>query len=106
MDVSTSDGNAAESTFRYRRIVGLLQYISRHLRLDIAHPTSMLARNVEKPSMKHYIAAIKYFKYLNSTIGLGLVLKLSSSTKLPAHVHAKLSGEQGARERLQNGIVR
>lgn len=65
----------------------------------------MPARNAEKPSRRHQIAAIKSVKYLNFTIDLELVLKLQSSTQRTSHLDAIWAGEHGAGRRVPSVVV-
>lgn len=61
-DLRTSDGTAAESTFQYGGVVYMLLYTATHRHTDISVSTDMLARNVEKASMKDQIAGTKVAK--------------------------------------------
>lgn len=105
IDLSTAENEVADPSFPYRRVVGVLLYIATHTRPDIALVTSMLARHVENPSMKHQQAVIKTVKYLNTTKDHGIILKPSSSTQLRAHADANWAGEPGAGRRSRSGVV-
>ena len=105
VDMSTPSEEAADKGFPYRSVIGSLLYIATHTRPDIAVAASMLARIVEKPSMKHQKAAIKVVKYLKAAPKLGLKLSAGKGDQLSAYVDANWAGEPGAKRRSRTGIV-
>lgn len=76
-----------------------------HALPDTAVSTSMLVKYVEKARLKHEIYAIKVVKYLNSTVDLGLLLKLQSSTQLAAHADANWAGDTGTGRRSSSVVM-
>lgn len=72
LDLSPPDNKGVQLSFLYRPVVGILLYKAIHTWPEIALVTSMLAQNVERPSMIQQ-AAIKTVKYLNTTSGNRIV---------------------------------
>ena len=105
VDLSIRSEEAAENDFQYRSIIGSLMYLATHTRPDISVATSMLARHVESPSMKHQRAAMKVLKYLKGKPSLGLTLRPGTSNQLSCYVDSNWGGEKGTGRRSRSGIV-
>ena len=95
VDLSVCSEEAADVEFPYRSIVGSLMYIATHTRPDITVSTSMLAKHVESPSMKHQQATVKLLRYLKSTCRLSLTLRSGDSDQLSCYVDSNWAGERG-----------
>jgi hypothetical protein len=59
----------------YQQMIGVLIYASIMTRPDIAHAVNVLARSMQKPEKKHFVAAIKVFSYLKGTKEIGIAYK-------------------------------
>lgn len=105
IDLSLSEGELMDDEFPYRRIVGIMMYISTHTRPDIAVVVSMLARHVNAPTKIHQNAALKLLKYMKATSKYGLKLQTGDSNQLSAHVDSNWAGESGSGRRSRTGIV-
>ena len=105
VDLSTPSEEAADEEFEYRSIIGSLLYLSTHTRPDIAVTTSMLARHVESPSMKHQQGVIKVLKYLKGTPNHGLKLVEGEGNQMIAHVDSTWGQEPGTGRRSRTGFL-
>lgn len=61
------DSNMLESNNDYRKLIGMLLYISTNTRLDISAAVGILAQRVSKPRSLDYTEALRIVKYLVST---------------------------------------
>ena len=57
---------------RYQRLVGKLIYLS-HTRLDIAYAVSVVSQFMHNPSEDHMGVVIRILRYLQSSLGKGLM---------------------------------
>jgi hypothetical protein len=58
----------------YREAVGSLQYASRISRADITYSVSIVACYMHEPHTTHWVAVIRIYRYLNSTLDFVLIL--------------------------------
>ena len=58
---------------KYQSAVGSLLYLSTRTRPDIAYAVSSVARYSSQPTLQHWIAVKRIFRYLNGTLDYGLV---------------------------------
>ena len=64
---SLQDTNMLESNNEYRKLIGMLLYISTNTRPDISAAVGILSQRVSKPRKLDYVEAIRIVKYLMST---------------------------------------
>jgi len=70
---TTEQGKLAMKQYPYRRLVGLLMYLSNATRPDIAHAIRNAAQFMDNPGYNHWKALITIVKYLKGTKNYGLV---------------------------------
>ena len=70
---TTDEGKEAMKKFPYRRLVGLLMYLSNATRPDIAFAVRTAAQYMENPGILHWKALITILKYLKGTMNYGLL---------------------------------
>jgi hypothetical protein len=80
-----------EDTTRYRSIVGDLQYLS-HTRPDLAFSINKVCQYLNAPTTAHWAAVKRILRYIKHTSGLGLKIRLSSSSILNAFSDADWTG--------------
>ena len=74
LDCPTTDkGKLEMKKFPYRRLVGLLMYLSNATRPDIAYAVRNTAQFMENPGISHWKALVTIVKYLKGTKSYGLV---------------------------------
>jgi hypothetical protein len=74
LDCPTTDaGKLAMKKFPYRRLVGLLMYLSNTTRPDIAYAIRNAAQFMENPGHIHWNALLTIVKYLKGTKNFGLM---------------------------------
>lgn len=56
----------------YRGIVGCLGYLSQCTRPELAYPCSILGQFLERPGIKHWMAAKHILRYLSGNVNLAL----------------------------------
>lgn len=74
---------SAEDATAYRNIVGALQYLTL-THLDISFSVNKVCQFLHAPTMLHWSAVKRIIRYLQGTIGLGVMLRRSSSLLLSA----------------------
>lgn len=85
-------GKAVDST-EYKSDVGGLRYLV-HTRPDIAYAVGVVSRYMERPTVLHWNAAKRIFRYLKRTVNYGLVYtKESSNNILSDYSDNDLAGE-------------
>ncbi|MBW0485758.1 hypothetical protein O181_025473 [Austropuccinia psidii MF-1] len=72
--VSTPSQNNSNSSFEYRKPVGLLNYVATCTRPDLAYSTSSLSQFLDSPSDEHGAAFKRILRYLQGTTDYSLVL--------------------------------
>ena len=80
-------GEPAHGTFSYPSVVGQLNYLSGHTRIDITMATSQVARFVHQPKRSHELALIRIGRYLKGTLDKGLILRPQNADKLELDVY-------------------
>ena len=75
----------------YRRLVGMLLYLSTHTRPDIAFATGILARHMSLPRPIHWAAGKRVLRYLRGTTDFALHLGATDS-RLTAYADADWAG--------------
>jgi hypothetical protein len=89
------DGDPCQSTFSYPSVIGQLQYLQGHSRLDITTAVSQCARFTHDPKRSHEKALIRIGQYLKHTRTRGLIFKPNDSAESTA-MSTQISPECGA----------
>ena len=80
-----------EETTKFRKLVGILNYVATATRLDVAFATNQLARSQTSPMQRHLKAAFQVVAYLRDTSSLGLHYSKGSGFVLEAFTDANLT---------------
>lgn len=91
LHLSASDGTLLPDASRYRRIVGMLVYLT-ITRPDIAYAVSIVSQYVEAPRSSHYVAVLRILRYLRGTAKRSLFLPSTSTLVLRAYSDADYGG--------------
>ena len=78
--------------FRYRSVVGKLNYLEKCFRTDIAYATHQYARFLVNPKRQHAKALRNLGRYLKGTMDKGIINFLKTNTGLEVHVDAGFAG--------------
>ena len=62
----------------YQQAVGSLQYASVGTRMDITYAVGRLSQHLINPTIRHWNAVLRVFRYLRGTTDYSLVFKLGS----------------------------
>ncbi len=62
----------------YQQAVGSLQYASVGTRMDITYAVGRLSQHLIDPTIRHWNAVLRVFRYLRGTTDYSLVFKLGS----------------------------
>ncbi|SGY14535.1 BQ5605_C010g06226 [Microbotryum silenes-dioicae] len=81
----------------YQSAVGSLQYASTRYRPDIAIAVRAVAQKNSCPTVDDWAAAKRIFRYLNSTIDLGILYRNSSTTRLMVYSDASFADDPESR---------
>ena len=82
-----------DATFNYRSIVGMLLYLSRNTRPDIAYAVSQVARFTHNPKKTHATAIKMLVRYLAGTINKGIIIpKPKGDLVLKCYVDSDFAG--------------
>jgi hypothetical protein len=74
--IKNEDGTPPNATYySYSSIIGMLQYLQGHSRLDITYAVSSCARFAHKTRRSYEIALERIGQYLKGTLEEGLILK-------------------------------
>jgi hypothetical protein len=94
-------------TVSYAELVGSLNWLATHTRLDIANSVGTLCRFISNPGRQHWRAAQRVLKYLSSTSDYGIrftASKENGNDKLLGYCDADWAGESDSR-RSTSGFV-
>ena len=69
------EGELAQGLYNYASVVGMLNYLQGHSRIDITFAVSQVARYVHSPKRSHELALERIGRYLKGTLDKGLILK-------------------------------
>ncbi|SGY20279.1 BQ5605_C017g08564 [Microbotryum silenes-dioicae] len=81
----------------YQSAVGSLQYASTRFRPDIAIAVRAVAQKNSCPTVDDWAAVKRIFRYLNSTIDLGILYRNSSTTQLMVYSNASFADDPESR---------
>ena len=70
-----TEGKQPLGLYNYASVVGMLNYLQGHSRIDIGFAVSQVARFVHSPRRSHELALERIGRYLKGTLDKGLVLK-------------------------------
>jgi len=70
-----AEGEPALGLYNYASVVGMLNYLQGHSRIDIGFAVSQVARFVHSPKRSHELALERIGRYLKGTLDKGLVLR-------------------------------
>jgi hypothetical protein len=87
-----SESKSAPNDFHMRSVVGMLNYLDKGSRSDVAYATHQIARFVEDPKVEHADAVRWLAKYLLSTRDKGMVFRPDPSRGLEVYVDADFCG--------------
>ena len=82
----------------YRSAIGNLMYCMSCTRPDLAFPTSLLSRFMEKPDVKHWKAVKHVLRYLKGTQNVGLILGGSETVGVCGFSDADFAGDLDTRK--------
>ena len=72
------EGEPAQGLYNYASVVGMLNYLQGHSRIDISFAVSQVARYVHSPRRSHELALERIGRYLKGTLDQGLILRPTS----------------------------
>ncbi|SGY81854.1 BQ5605_C009g05530 [Microbotryum silenes-dioicae] len=81
----------------YQSAVGSLQYASTRCRPNIAIAVRAVAQKNSCPTVDNWAAVKRIFRYLNSTIDLGIIYRNSSTTRLMVYSDASFADDPESR---------
>ncbi|XP_038897912.1 uncharacterized mitochondrial protein AtMg00810-like [Benincasa hispida] len=95
MEVNTKlsdlSSSAPVNKERYRRLVRKLIYLS-HTRLDIAYAVNVVSQFMQSPYEEHMKAVERILRYLNASLGRGLMFRKSDRRCIEAYTDANWAG--------------
>lgn len=93
------EGNILPSNDKYRKIIGMLLYLTTNTRPDIAASVSILSKKVEKPRNNDLTEVMRVVRYLKGTKDLRLQLNgMSRDPALHAYSDANWAEDRGDRK--------
>ncbi|KAE8892612.1 hypothetical protein PF003_g23223 [Phytophthora fragariae] len=72
--VPLGDNEESDTSFEYRKAIGMLMYLATGTRPDLAYAVGQLNRFVSKPSNKHVGALKRVLRYLAGTVAYGKLM--------------------------------
>jgi hypothetical protein len=93
-----SESEDFDNSFNYRSVVGMLNYLDKGSRSDIAYATHQCARFVDKPKRQHADALRWLVRYLKGTRDKGMQYKPDISKGLEVYVDADFAGNWNKEE--------
>ncbi|KAG4039793.1 hypothetical protein PC123_g24658 [Phytophthora cactorum] len=92
----------ADTSFEYRKAVGMLMYLATGTRPDLAFAVGQLSRFVAKPSAKHVGTVKRVLRYLAGTVGYGITYErtneVSSSVALEGYCDSDWANDPESRK--------
>ena len=95
------EGERAIGLYNYASVVGMLNYLQGHSRIDICFAVSQVARYVHAPRRSHELALERIGRYLKGTLDKGLILhpiKNIDQFKIDVYVDAAFACGWGTEE--------
>ena len=101
------DGAPMKDTWNYRRICGMLLYLSTNTRPDIAFAVSQVCRFGHSPKQSHATAVKMILRYLKGTSNKGIIIKTADKGyMLDLYVDADYCGLFGREDPYDSNSVR
>jgi len=85
-------GLPRRTTWNYRSVVGMLNFLCASTRPELAFSVHQCARFSQDPKLSHELAILRIVKYLKATREKGLIFKPDSSKSLDCYVDADFAG--------------
>jgi len=85
-------GDPPNSTYNYKSIIGMLQYLQGHSRPDLTYAVSQCARFSHSPKRSHEVALERIGQYLKGTVDKGLILSPTALEDVDVFVDADFAG--------------
>jgi len=85
-------GIVSEPSYNYASVVGMLQYLQGHTRLDISCAVSQCSRYIHRHTNMHIMAMKRIGRYLLKTSEKGIILKPTSDLTIDCYVDADFAG--------------
>lgn len=102
---SLTDTNVLDTNTDYRKLIGMLLYVSTNTRPDISASVCILAQRVSKPRKLDYTEALRIVKYLKSTKDEKLYMFDSqNSTPLTAYADSDWAEDRETRKSV-SGVL-
>jgi hypothetical protein len=89
----TTHGNDESKGFPYQQAVGSLMYAMLCTRPDLAFPISVLSQHMANPSMEHWMAMKRVFRYLQGTLQMKLHFGAIPSKEVLGYCDADWGGD-------------
>ena len=89
--VSADAGPSVADPTAYRSLTGALQYLT-FTRPDITYAVQQICLHMHDPREVHLVAAKRILRYLQGTIGFGLIIPRSAPTQLIVYTDADWAG--------------
>ena len=90
--LKNQDSEDFDQSFRYRSIIGKLNYLEKRTRRDISYSTHQCARFVEQPKDKHENAIRQIVRYLIGSKDKGMTIEPDLSKGLEVYVDSDFAG--------------
>jgi Reverse transcriptase (RNA-dependent DNA polymerase) len=90
--VKHEEGEEPDGSFNYASVIGMLQYLQNHSRLDSTFAVSQCARFIHQPKRSHELAMMRIGQYLKGTIDKGTVFKPMGKLQIDCYVDADFAG--------------
>jgi hypothetical protein len=87
------NGNDESKSFPYQQAVGSLMYAMLCTRPDLAYPISVLSQHMANPSMEHWMAVKRIFRYLQGSLQMKLQFGATSSKEVLGYYDADWGGD-------------
>ena len=86
-------GPPRKHEWHYRSVIGMLNYLEKTTRAELAFAVHQCARFCENPRLSHEKAVHKIVRYLKSTKNMGMIFKPDVSKGIECYVDADFAGD-------------
>ncbi|NER25784.1 MAG: hypothetical protein F6J96_34845, partial [Symploca sp. SIO1C2] len=97
-----SNSEAFDESFNFRSVIGMLNYLEKGSRSDIAYATHQCARFVDSPKREHGSAVRWLARYLKGTRDKGMIYKPDKTKGLEVYVDADFAGNWNKDEAVED----
>jgi hypothetical protein len=101
-----TDSDTFDESFKYRSVIGKLNYLEKSTRSDIAYITHQCARFSTDPKQEHGQALRWLGRYLKKTRDKGTILRPNGNKDMEVFVDADFSGNWDAKESQHSDTAR